>query len=239
MPLRLSSTYTLTFLLIVVSCSCFAQHRRDKQIFRAETNIWLRKNFATFTYERSLGPSSLTLSVGGGWMGLDNQFLPVEKINSIKDRNNIHNSQTVFPKTIPREQEETPYLQRVHTVYTGGMMRFGYNYYFNGHRQSNRLKGLYTGIDLSLIRTFEEQELTYHYIKANKNFSYSGTNRFWTLGISAHVGYQVMVLEDHLTFNVSVQHPFYLPFFEEINTNSPFAGNRWELNLGIGCRIGT
>ncbi|TND08886.1 MAG: hypothetical protein FD123_1740 [Bacteroidetes bacterium] len=225
-------------LLLVCFSAATAQRRCEKQVFRAETNTWLRKNFLTFAFERSIGPSSLTIAVGGGWLGRDEQYLPPEKMNSMLDVAEIHNSQTFFPDVVPQLKQERPYLQRVNTNYTGGLMRIGYAYYLHGRRCDDRLKGLYTGLDLSLLKTFEDQALIYHYIKANKSYEVSSVNRFWTLGVALHVGYQWLFLNDHLALNTRVQHPFYIPFTEEINTNSPFAGNHWELNIGIGCRIG-
>lgn len=225
-------------LLLVTLNSATAQRRCDVHVVRAETNTWLHKNFMSFAYERSIGPSSLTVAFGGGWMGKSEHYLAPDKVGSLPDREDINNSQTIFP-AVPRVNQERPYLQRVKTIYRGGLMRFGYSYYFNGSRCANRMTGLYTGLDLLLIQTFENQTLTYHYIKANTSYEVSGENKFWTGGAALFVGYQKRFLNDLLVTNVRLQHPFYMPFSEEINISSPFAGNRWEVNVGIGLRIKT
>lgn len=225
-------------LFLVTLNSATAQRRCDVHVVRAETNTWLHKNFMSFAYERSIGPSSLTVAVGGGWMGKSERYLSPDKANSAIDRVDINNSQTIFP-AVPRVNQERPYLQRVKTIYRGGLMRFGYSYYFNGRRCSSRMTGLYTGLDLLLIQTFENQTLTYHYLKANTSYSVNGENKFWTAGAALFVGYQKRFFNDLVVANARIQHPFYMPFSEEINISSPFAGNRWEVNVGIGLRIKT
>lgn len=171
-------------------------------------------------------------------MGKSERYLSPDKANSAIDRVDINNSQTIFP-AVPRVNQERPYLQRVKTIYRGGLMRFGYSYYFNGRRCSSRMTGLYTGLDLLLIQTFENQTLTYHYLKANTSYSVNGENKFWTAGAALFVGYQKRFFNDLVVANARIQHPFYMPFSEEINISSPFAGNRWEVNVGIGLRIKT
>lgn len=215
-----------------------AQQNCEVHVVRAETNTWLHKNFMSFAYERSIGPSSLTVAVGGGWLGKSEHYLSPDELDSPFDQEEIHNSQTIFPK-VPRVNQERSYLQRVKTIYRGGLMRAGYSYYFKGGRCGNRLSGWYTGLDLLLIQTFEEQTLTYHYPQGKTSYTVSGENKFWTGGAALFCGYQKHFLNDILVVNGRIQHPFYMPFSDEVNMSSPFAGNHWEVNVGIGLRIKT
>ena len=219
-----------------ISSPVIAQRSCDRQVFRAETNTWLHKNFLSFAYERGIGISSVTVAVGGGWLGSSEEYLPLDKADSQIDKIDIHNSQTIFPK-VPKVNQEHPYLERVKTVYRGALMRVGYSYYFNSRNCARRLTGLYTGIDLLVIKTYEEQTLTYHYRKAKLSYSVTGENKFWTGGVALYLGYQKSFLKDMLVVNGRLQHPFYMPFSDEVNVSSPFAGNRWEVNIGVGLRI--
>lgn len=213
-----------------------AQHNRE--IFRAEGSAWAKTHYFAFAFERSLGPTSITMSIGGGKLGHDNQYLSPGQLSSVDERERVNESQTI--DTDFKIVAKGCYLERCESWYSGPVGRISIAHYFMKRpRHSDRLKGLYVNLDLITQYTIEKQTLTFKSKTAEKRYVQNGENRFITLGMGVGVGYQWYPAGQHLAVNMNIAHPFYLPLTEEINTSSPFAGGRWEARVGIGWRIGT
>ena len=142
----------LTFLIF----SCLNLHAQqggcNNEIFSAGYSCWQKKGYPVFSFERSVRKQSFILVIGGGYLGTDDQYVSPDELNSTKLRGRVNDSRTIDfeTSTLPARS----YLERTHTRYTGVLARFGYSYYFGPSYCADRLKGLYTGVELSAIRLY-------------------------------------------------------------------------------------
>lgn len=235
-PLRMLKRFTFLFALFLFSKANAQNQFCNNEVFRAGYTFWDQKGYVNFTLERSIGRHSLQMSIGGGALGSNEEYISREELSEIRKRMKVNDSKTI---PIPRiEFTEPVYLERTKTKYSGVLLRFGYSYYLQPSFCGEKLSGLYIGADLSGIRTFEFQTLTYRGLNTNKATEISGENRFYTIGMGLKAGYQwIPFAASGLCLNAEVAHPFYIPFTEEINTQGPFTAGQWEISLGIGWRI--
>lgn len=229
---------TITTLAILLSLALAAQknQRCNNEVFRAGYSAWNDKGYPIFTLERSIRQHSLQLSIGGGALGTNEESISREELNEIKKKIKVMDSKTI---PLPRiDFKENVYLERTQTRYSGVFLRLGYSYYLSKAYCGEHLEGLYIGADISGIRTFEFQTLTYRGLQSGKATMISGENRFYTLGLGVKAGYQWFPFQrSNFCVNGEIGHPFYIPFTEEINTEGPFTAGQWEVCVGIGWRV--
>ena len=230
------------FLLLLVcgfSIRGLAQQHTEKQLFQFAWHLGLDRQFYESSLERSFGKTSVLLGIGGsGNMGSDYQYVSPEDAKDMQKRLPLYQSKTL--DKFPEVHTKDTYLERTATRYRGAYIRAGAAHYFQANTGARRLSGLYFGLDVMCMQTFEHQTLTYRIdTKRNETWTVSGENKFYTLGIALKTGYVWFPMKQNLfCVRVDVSHPFYIPFTETINLNSPFTGGHFEGALGIGLRIG-
>lgn len=171
-------------------------------------------------------------------MGSDYQYVSPSDAGNMDKRLELYESKTLdkFPEVYTPET----YLERTVTKYRGAYIRIGAAHYFQAKTSGKRLSGFYSGLDLVCMQTFEHQTLTYRIdTRSNNTWTVSGENKFYTLGIALKTGYVWFPMQQNLfCVRVDLSHPFYIPFTETINLNSPFTGGHFEGAIGVGLRIG-
>lgn len=233
----------ITILFFTPIFSGFLQSQsfgQNKQMFQFSWHFGLDRQFYESSLERSFGKTSILVGIGGsGEMGKDYQYVSPSDAGDVKKRGEVVQSKTIdkFPDVYTPET----YLESSVTRYRGAYIRAGISHYFQANKNNKRLSGIYAGLDLIGMQTFEYQTLTYRIDnKRGQTWTASDENRFYTLGIALKTGYVWFPFKQELCcIRVDVSHPFYIPFAKEINVNSPFTGGHFEGALGIGFRIGT
>lgn len=216
------------------------QAQQNKQLFQYSWHFGNGKQYSEAGLERSFGKTAVFLGIGGSdRMGSDMQYVAPSEANSVKKRADVVSSKTIdkFPTVYKPES----YLERSETRYRGAFVRIGVSHYFQAKRSELRLSGLYTGLDLIAMQTFEHQTLTYRIDKDSpETWSGSDENQFFTLGVAIKTGYVWYPMrQQKCCIRFDISHPFYIPFAKEINVNSPFAGSSFEGAVAIGFRIGS
>jgi hypothetical protein len=233
-----------SFFLLLAVCLCSSalraqRNNQDKQLFQFAWHFGLDRQFYESSLERSFGKTSVVVGIGGNSnMGSDYQYVSPEDAHDMSKRVELYESKTLdkFPEVYTKDT----YLERTVTKYRGAYMRIGAAHYFNAKTSAQRLSGYYAGIDFIGMQTFEHQTLTYRIdTKRSDTWTTSGENKFYTLGIALKTGYVWFPMKQNLfCVRVDVSHPFYIPFTETINLNSPFTGGHFEGAIGVGLRIG-
>ena len=232
--------HVLLFIVFLLPFTLHAQwNNQDKQLFQFAWHFGLDRQFYESSLERSFGKTSFVVGIGGNSnMGSDYQYLSPEDAGNMEKRLKLYESKTLdkFPEVYTKDT----YLERTATKYRGAYIRIGAAHYFQAKTSAKRLSGFYTGLDLIYMQTFEHQTLTYRIdTRSSDTWTVSGENKFYTLGIALKTGYVWFPMKQNLfCVRVDVSHPFYIPFTETINLNSPFTGGHFEGAIGIGLRIG-
>ncbi|MCU0433238.1 MAG: hypothetical protein MUC87_07290 [Bacteroidia bacterium] len=213
-------------------------NRQDKQLFQFSWHFGRDRQFYESSLERSFGKTSVIVGIGGNSnMGSDIQYVSPADSRDMLKRLELYESKTLdkFPDVYTTET----YLESSVTKYRGAYIRVGVSHYFQARNSALRLSGLYTGVDFIGMQTFEHQTLTYRIdSRRSETWTASGENKFYTLGIALKAGYVWFPMkQDLFCVRVDVSHPFYIPFTENINLNSPFTGGHFEGAIGIGLRI--
>lgn len=227
---------TLLFAVFLFTETIAQKQFCNNEVFRAGYTIWKEKGYLNFTLERSFRCHAIQMTIGGGELGSNEEYIAREDLNHFRKKNKINDSKTI---SVPSHKFTEPfYLERTQTQYSGILLRFGYSYYLKPRYCGEKLNGLYIGADLATIRTFEFQTLTYRSLSHGKPMVISGENRFYTLAMGLKAGYQwIPFPAAGFCLTTEIAHPFYIPFTQEINTQGPFTAGQWELTLSVGWRI--
>jgi hypothetical protein len=172
---------------------------------------------------------------GGTASGFDNRYLAPDQIENIKSRQNVNESQTVFPDDQPADT----YLERCNSTYTVQQLRLGFSLFFRNNDTLGRhpFSGPHVGVDATFGRLRETQTVTYKSKSGEERYSFSGINNFYEVGASTHAGWQFVFLKERLYLDLRAVISFYYPFMQEPNTKGPFAGNRVEGEVCIAWRF--
>jgi hypothetical protein len=218
-----------SFLFSIVSAQRFSNFAKVHyvQFTTKKTN----KQIEMVGYE--LGVRRICYNISGGiGTGSDNEFLPVDKMNDGKYSQEVHKSQTIFPSIYPSDS----YLESVNSTYKIKQLRMGFTVFLRRNDTLDRhpFTGPHCGVEAMFCRTTEFQTATYKSNSDETRFSYSATHQFNAIGAATHIGWQFALLNDHLFIDLRGVIPFYFPLMAEPNLNSPFAGNKWEIQGSIG-----
>ncbi|MEO5644022.1 MAG: hypothetical protein ABIQ40_13000 [Bacteroidia bacterium] len=180
-----------------------------------------------------LGIRKMCFSVSGGFgTGNDNQFLEDGQMDDGLVVQKVKGSQTVYPAMIPANA----YLESCNSGYKIQQLRLGFTVFIRKNDTLDRhpLTGPHFGVEAMFSKIIESQTVTYKSDFDETRLSYSGINTFNALGAGTHFGWQFAFFKEHLYIDMRAVIPFYYPFMEEPNLNSPFAGNKYELQGSIG-----
>ncbi len=192
------------------------------------------KQIGMLGYELGIRRMSVNLSAGIG-QGTDNQFLSSDKINDDLAKQKLNLSQTIFPKISP----PFTYLEACNSTYKIEQLRLGFTIFVRRNDTLGRQAstGPHIGVEGMLTNIIESQSVTYKSNLDETRYIYSGINKFYTAGAATHFGWQFSFLKEHLYVDLLAAIVFYYPFITDINYNSPFAGNRIELQTSVGWRF--
>ena len=190
----------------------------DKEIYMLGYDVGFRK---------------MCFNVSGGFgKGTDNQFLEASQINDGREVQKVRGSQTIFPARIPSDT----YLESSISDYTIQQLRVGFTVFVRRLDTLGRhpLTGLHFGVEAMFSKIIESQTVVYKSDYDETRYSYSGVNKLNAFGAGSHIGWQFVFFNEHLYVDLRAVIPFYYPFTDNPNLNSPFAGNKYELQASIG-----
>lgn len=172
---------------------------------------------------------------GGVGNGTDLQYVSPENANDPAKVEDVRTSQSFFPEPKP----EDSYLERCNSNYTIKQIRLGFTVYIRRNDTLGRhpFTGPHFGIEAMYSRITETQTVTYKSNSSDTRFTYTGISTFPAIGAGTHVGWQFAFFKEHLYLDLRAVIPFYFPFVQEPNLNSPFAGNKWEAQVSLGWRF--
>jgi hypothetical protein len=170
--------------------------------------------------------------VGGVAKGTDDQFLGPDQLNDSKAKQKIRASQTIDPENRPANS----YLESCNSTYSGNQVRFGFTLFLRRDDTLGRhpFTGLHVGVDAVYMFTHETQTVVYKSESDETRNTFSGSHSYSEIGAATHVGYQVALFNERLYIDLRAVIPFYYPFMPDPNLNSPFAGTKYEAQIGIG-----
>jgi hypothetical protein len=190
-----------------------------------------KTHYPMFVLEGSLGNYALAFGIGGGYMGWDRQTARYGSATYDKDMVKVLTSVSLVDA--PNRLGPDTYMSGTFSRYYGVTARGGFRYYFDRQPYRDRLTGLYAGLDLSLSKIYEDQEITYQAKVGKQTWTIAGRNEFFALGTAVKVGYNWYPGKSEcFHLNMAVARPFYIPFQEEINIFSPFTASTWEFEIG-------
>jgi hypothetical protein len=180
-----------------------------------------------------VGIRRMCFSVSGGFgSGTDNQFLKAIDIDNGKEIQKVRGSQTVYPQMLPGNT----YLESCVSDYKVQQLRVGFTVFIRKNDTLGRhpLTGPHFGVEAMYSKITESQTVVYKSDFDEARFTYAGVNKFTAFGAGSHVGWQFAFFKERLYIDLRAVIPFYYPFMPEPNLNSPFAGNKYELQGSIG-----
>ncbi len=190
----------------------------DKEIYMLGYDVGFRK---------------MCFSVSGGFgKGTDNQFLDASEIDNGREVQKVRGSQTIFPARIP----SNTYLESSMSDYKLQQLRVGFTVFVRRNDTLGRhpLTGLHFGVEAMFSKIIESQTVVYKSDFDETRYSYSGINKLNAFGAGSHVGWQFAFFKEHLYIDLRAVIPFYYPFVKDPNLNSPFAGNKYEIQVSVG-----
>lgn len=198
-----------------------------------------KAHYAKFTNKEiymlgyDVGIRRMCFSVSGGFgKGVDNQFLEASQMNDGLEVQKVRGSQTVYPKTIP----SNTYLESCASTYKVQQLRVGFTIFIRKNDTLDRhpCTGPHFGVEAMFSKIIESQTVVYKSDFDETRFQYSGVNKLNAFGAGTHVGWQFAFFKERLYIDLRAVIPFYYPFMNEPNLNSPFAGNKYEVQGSIG-----
>ena len=168
--------------------------------------------------------------------GTDYQFLRADQLDDNKAQGNVNGSQTVEPPTYPSGM----YLEECKSNYSGNQARLGFTAFLfrNDTLGKRSFVGPHIGLDAVYMTVREEQFVTYKSETDETRLYFSGVHNFNAIGAATHIGWQFAFFKEHLYLDLRAVIPFYYPFMEDPNLNSPFAGTKYEFQAGLAWRFG-
>lgn len=215
--------------LLALTISVSAQ--KFTHIAKAHYAKFTNKELYMLGYD--LGIRRMCFNVSGGFgTGTDKQFLEAGQMDDGKEVQKVRGSQTIYPQMIP----QNTYLESCDTYYKVQQLRLGFTVFIRKNDTIGRhpCTGPHFGVEAILTKVIESQTVIYKSDFDETRFTYSGLNKFNAFGAGTHVGWQFAFFKEHLYIDLRAVIPFYYPFMEEPNLNSPFAGNKYELQGSIG-----
>lgn len=211
----------------------------------------LQAQVSHFIYVHEAGALNKQISMGGYAIGFnrviisanygiakgtDYQFLSADKLNDNKAQGQVNGSQTVEPSPYPTGM----YLEECDSRYSGNQYRLGFTAFIRRNDTLGRhaFTGPHIGLDAVYMTISEDQHITYKSETDDTRLHYSGIHNFNAVGAATHVGWQFAFFKDHLYLDLRAVVPFYYPFMEDPNLNSPFAGTKYEFQAGLAWRFG-
>lgn len=83
------------------------------------------------------------------------------------------------------------------------------------------------------MNTQETQNITYKSQTDDTRLYFSGVHNYTAIGAATHLAWQFAFLKERLYLDLRAVVPFYFPFMEDPNLNSPFAGTKYEFQIGL------
>lgn len=217
--------------LFLICIPSFLLAQKFTHIVKVHYVAFTNKQISMLGYDVGIRRMCFTIS-GGIGNGKDNQFLPADKINDGKYVQKVRASQTIYPAILPNQA----YLESCNSTYKIQQLRLGMTIFVRRNDTLGRhpMTGPHLGVEAMLTNTIESQTVIYKSINDDTRYTYSGINKFYEYGAGTHLGWQFALLKEHLYVDLRGVIVFYWPQMPEPNLNSPFAGNRWELQASIG-----
>ena len=184
----------------------------------------------------AVGFNRVIISANAGFAkGTDYQFLRPDQLDDDKAQGNVNGSQTVDPVPYPYGM----YLEECDSKYSGRQARIGFTAFIRRNDTLGRraFSGPHIGLDAVYMNIREEQNITYKSETDDTRLYFSGVHNFHALGAATHIGWQFAFFKEHLYVDLRAVIPFYYPFVEDPNLNSPFAGTKYEFQAAIAWRF--
>lgn len=184
----------------------------------------------------SLGSQKFCWSFSAGIAnGNDNQTLSPEEQHDDAARTAIHSCQTFEPFPEPKNM----FTETCNSAYSGKQVRLGFTAFLGNanKKNSSAFSGLHLGVEAAYMRTQETQTVIYKSETDEFRTTFRVNNSFSELGAITHVGWQFAFFHEHLYADVRGVLPFYYPFTQHVNVSSPFAGTKYEMQIGISWRF--
>ncbi len=220
----------LSFILLLV-CNCtFLSAQKVTHLVKVNYAAFTNKQITMLGYDVGIHKVCLSMSIGIG-NGKDKQFLSSNNMSPIIEQK-VRASQTIFPAIIP----PNTYLESCNSNYKTKQIRLGFTGYVRRNDTLGRhpMTGPHLGVDALYSNTSEAQTVVYKSDSNETRFTFSGTHYFHEIGAATHLGWQFAFFKAHLYIDLRGVIVFYFPMMVEPNLNSPFAGNKWELQGSIG-----
>ena len=217
--------------VLIFAITLPASAQKFTHIAKAHYAKFTTKDIYMLGYD--LGIRRMCLSVSGGFgTGIDNQFLEAGQVANGLAVQKVRGSQTIYSEMIP----PNTYLESCVSDYKVQQLRIGFTVFARRNDTLGRhpCTGLHFGVEAMFSKITESQTVVYKSKTEDLRYTYSGINKFNTLGAGTHVGWQFAFFKEHLYIDLRAVIPFYYPFMLEPNLHSPFAGNKYELQGSIG-----
>lgn len=216
---------------LVFALSLPASAQKFTHIAKAHYARFTDKEIYMLGYDLGIRRMCFSLS-GGIGTGIDKQFLEASQINDGREVQKVRGSQTVFPRMIP----SNTYLESCDSDYKLQQLRLGFTVFVRKNDTLGRhpSTGLHFGVEAMYSKLIESQTVVYKSDFDETRFTYSGVNHLYAFGAGSHIGWQFAFFKEHLYIDLRAVIPFYYPFMIDPNLNSPFAGNKYELQGSIG-----
>jgi hypothetical protein len=221
-------------LLFVFLCGLLAAQTKISHFVFYHQAAGLDKMIYTGGY--SFGYNRICFTFSGGYgKGTDNRFLSADQLGDAKAVQKIKSSLSFEPDPYPTGY----YLEEIKSSYSGKQVRLGFTVFLRRNDTLGRhpFSGLHAGVEAVYMAVHEEQSATYKSMTDESRLLYSATHHFNAVGAVTHLGWQFVLLHDHLYLDFRAAIPFYYPFMAEPNLNSPFAGIKYEGEVGIVWRF--
>jgi hypothetical protein len=185
-------------------------------------------------YDVSTPRMCFSISAGAG-RGSDKQFLDANQTHNPREKMRVRDSQTIFPERNPLNS----FLESCVSEYKIQQLRIGFTVFIRNNELHERAActGPHFGVEAMFSKLIESQTVVYKSDDELTRFEFSGVNKFNAAGVGTHFGWQFAFFSDRLYIDVRAVIPFYYPFMQDPNLNSPFSGNKYELQASIGWHL--